>query len=96
MILDWDWGIEIGELHETCERVERAVSSWDEAMSRARRPDGARRVAAAGRTAAKHSTARTVTTSNEDEGRVSARTFCISTFVNVIALVTSRRKAAFL
>lgn len=95
MILDWDWEIEIGELHETCGRVERAVSSWDEAMSRATRPDGARRVAAVGRMLAKRSTARTVTTSNEDDGRVSARTFCISTLVNVRARVASRRKAAF-
>ena len=76
-------------------RVERAASCWEEAIRRARRPVGATRRAAIGRMFSKRSTARRVTTSKVDGGRVSARTFCISMSVNVRARVTSRRKVAF-
>src|SRR5271167_1905395 len=76
-------------------RVERVVSSWAEAISRARRALGASSLAAAGRTLAGRSTARRVTTSKVDGGMVWARAFFILMSVNVMARATSRRKVAF-
>ena len=86
----------MGGLQLTCGRVERVASSWEKAIRRAKRPEGARRLAAVGRTFGKRSTARRVTTSKVDGGRVSARAFCILMSVNVRARATSRRKVAFL
>ncbi len=58
---------------------------------------GATRLEAMGRMFSKRSTARSVTTSKRVWLReVSARTFSISTSVNVRARLTSRRNAAFL
>src|SRR5229473_2509679 len=89
-------GTGTGGCHETWGRVVSRVLSWEEEISRAKRPAGARRRAAIGRLLAKRSTARRVTTSKVAGGSVSARAFCILTSVNVRARVTSWRKAAFL
>src|ERR1022692_931862 len=93
---DLECGIGSGGSQEKVGRVERAASSWEEAIRRARRPERVTRRAATGRTPTNRSTARRVTTSKVVGGRVSARTFCIFTSVNVRARVTSLRKAAFL
>jgi hypothetical protein len=50
-------------------RVAKIDSSWVEEMRRARRPAGARSVAAMGRTMDRRSTARRVKTSKVDGGR---------------------------
>src|SRR5580658_2045328 len=93
-VRDWELGMGIGRSHVRLGRVERVDSSWEDEIRRARRPLGARRVTATGRTLGRRSTARRVTTSKVDGGRVSARAFCILMFVNVRARVSSRRKVA--
>src|SRR5277367_542681 len=92
---DWELGMGSGRSQARLGRVERVDSSWEFEMRRARRPWGARRLAATGRTLGRRSTARRVTTSKVDGGRVSARTFFILMSVNVRARATSRRKIAF-
>src|SRR5580698_3047269 len=92
---DWDSGTRIGGSQVMVGRVEQVGSSWDEEIRRARRPLGVRSLAAVGRTFGGRSTARRVTTSKVDGGRVSARVFCILMSVNVRARATSRRKVAF-
>jgi len=87
----------LGSDQDRLGRVEAAWVSWAELIRRARRPCGARRLAALGRTDSKRSTARRVTTSNFlSAERVSARAVCILMSVNVSARATSRRKVAFL
>jgi len=92
---DWELGMGIGGFQETWGRVEREGSSWGVEIRRARRPAGDKRLAATGRTLGRRSTARRVTTSKVDRGRVSARTFCILMSVNVRVRASSRRKADF-
>jgi len=74
----------------------RAAFSCERPIRRARRPPGFSRLAATGSISTKCSTARRVTMSKLDGGRVSARVFCILTSVNVRERAVSRRKAAFL
>jgi hypothetical protein len=66
---EWELGIGIGFVQVKVGRVAKIDSSWDEEMRRARRPVGARSVAAMGRTIDNRSTARSVTTSKLDGGR---------------------------
>ena len=80
-------------------RVERAWPCCEELISRARRPPGARRVAAVGRMSVKRSTALRVTTSKRAGWLVmscSARAENTLMSVNVRARITSRRKVTFL
>jgi hypothetical protein len=72
-----------------------ACVSWAKPIRRARRPPGATRRAAIGRTVSKCSTARRVTTSAGRLESASARPGKTLMFVNVKLRVTSRRKVAF-
>src|SRR5208282_1194717 len=92
---DWDCGMGMGASQVRVGRVERVEATWVEEIRRARRPWGARRLAATGRTSGRRSTARRVTVSKVCGGRVWARAFCILMFVNVRARATSRRKVDF-
>jgi hypothetical protein len=62
-------GIGTGFVQVKVGRVAKIDSSWVEEMRRARRPAGARSVAAMGRTMDRRSTARRVTTWKVDGGR---------------------------
>src|ERR1700679_2952926 len=93
---DLDSGMDMGDCQTKLGRMDWAWVNCEEAIRRARRPEGAKSAAAVGRILEKRSTARRVTTSKVAGGRVSARAFCILMSVNVRARVSSRRKVAFL